>query len=334
MKKFFFSILAVGALVACTKSEVKYESETEIAFRPVTSTVTKANVLNAIDGTEYPATETFRVWGYWQLLDAGTDHSAFNAATEYIQGGKEFAKQTDGNLWRGTPNRYYWPKTGSIVFACLSPADAPVTSLSHDVVNDNFSFNYYSPNGYSKIDLAKTIDLMWTDATASYNETTAAAGVPVTFKHALTWITFKVQGDENTSDGGFVLNSITMNNVKGSGDFTSSDRKWVTGTNKFSVPVFEGAVNLTTEPVVTENVARGTLIIPQVTEDSSNYTATIKFTNTLGDLDLNEEITIGLGPGWEIGKHYTYTLKFTTSEILIEPHMEDWVEVDAGTQIF
>ena len=37
---------------------------------------------------------------------------------------------------------------------------------------------------------------------------------------------------------------------------------------------------------------------------------------------------------WEIGKHYIYTIKFTTSEILIEPHMEDWVDVDAGTQIF
>jgi hypothetical protein len=34
-----------------------------------------------------------------------------------------------------------------------------------------------------------------------------------------------------------------------------------------------------------------------------------------------------------VGK-YTYTIKFTTSEILIEPHMEDWVEVDAGTQVF
>ena len=334
MRKFFFSILAVGAIVACTKSEVKYAGETEIAFSPVTSTATKANVLHAIDGTVYPETETFSVWGYWQLLDPETDHSAFNAATEYIQDGKEFAKADDSNLWRGTPDRYYWPKTGSIVFACLSPADAPVTSLSHDVVNDNFSFNYNSPNGHGKLEPSKTIDLMWTDATLSYNEVTAAAGVPVTFKHALTWITFKVLGDEHTDDGGFVINSITMNNVKGSGDFTSSDRKWVTGNTTFNVPVFEGARNLTAEPVVIENVERGTLIIPQVTEDSSNYTATIKFTNTLGDVDINEVITIGLGPGWEIGKHYTYTIKFTTSEILIEPHMEDWVEVDAGTQVF
>jgi hypothetical protein len=102
----------------------------------------------------------------------------------------------------------------------------------------------------------------------------------------------------------------------------------------FNIPVFSGARNLTTEPAVIENVDRGTLIIPQVTEDNSNYTATIKFTNTLGDVNLNEEITIGLGAGWEIGKHYTYILKFTTTEILIEPHMEDWEEVDAGTQIF
>ena len=50
MKKFLFSILAVGAIVACTKSEVKYEGDTEIAFAPVASTATKA----AIEGTYYP----------------------------------------------------------------------------------------------------------------------------------------------------------------------------------------------------------------------------------------------------------------------------------------
>ena len=332
MKKFLFSVLAVGALVACTKSEVKYDGETEIAFAPVASTVTKANVLNAIDGTVYPENETFKVWGYWKLVGAGSGHSKFTDATSYIDA-KEFKKPEGGNLWKGALKSYYWPKTGSMVFACISPADAPIfnNNFSHDVVSDNFSFAYRSPIANSKINAAETIDLMWTDATKSYDENTAANGVSVTFKHALTWITFKVLGDETTKGGNFVINKLTMNGVKAVGSFTSKNRTWGVAT-AYPFPVFDGAKNLTTEATVIENVDRGTLIIPQVKD--SEYTATIEFTNNLGDEVIHEVVNVDLGKGWEIGKHYTYTIKFTATEILIQPEMEDWVEVDAGTTIF
>ena len=86
MKKFLFSVLAVGSIVACTKSEVKYAGETEIAFAPVTSAATKANVLGAIDGTAYPTDETFYVWGYWQDCPAGSDNSTFTDPKTYING--------------------------------------------------------------------------------------------------------------------------------------------------------------------------------------------------------------------------------------------------------
>lgn len=326
MKKFFFSILAVGAIVACTKSEVKYEGESEIAFRPVASVATKANVMHAIDGTDYPAAETFKVYAYWKSDKvAGTDHSEFADAAKYIDG-KEFAKSVDGTLWRGAEKPYYWPKTGSMVFACLSPADAPVTNITHNVVNDQFVFGYASP-----ATTAETIDLMWTDATVSYNEKTAVPGVPVTFKHALSWITFKVKGDEVTSGGNFVINNLTINEVKSQGSFLSAGREWQITGSPVDVTVFDGEKNLTTEPVVIENVDRGTLVIPQV-NDTKNYKATIEFTNNLGDVVIEEVVTVDLGKGWEIGKHYTYYITFTATEILIEPHMEDWVEVDAADQ--
>ena len=326
MKKFLFSVLAVGAIVACTKSEVKYAGETEIAFRPVASVATKANVMHAIDGTDYPAAETFKVYAYWKSDKvAGTDHSEFADAAKYIDG-KEFAKSVDGTLWRGAEKPYYWPKTGSMVFACLSPADAPVTNITHNVVNDQFVFGYASP-----ATTAETIDLMWTDATVSYNEKTAVPGVPVTFKHALSWITFKVKGDEVTSGGNFVINNLTINEVIPQGSFLSAGREWQITGSPVDVTVFDGEKNLTTEPVVIENVDRGTLVIPQV-NDTKNYKATIKYTNNLGDKVIKEVVTVDLGKGWEIGKHYTYYITFTAKEILIEPHMEDWVEVDAADQ--
>ena len=331
MKKFFFSILAVGALVACTKSEVKFEGETEIAFSPVTSTATKANVLHAIDGTVYPETETFKVYAYWQAdKNPGADHSAFTSATEYIKG-KEFAKAVDGTLWRGVAKPYYWPKTGSMVFACFSPnADSQISNLKHDVVADKFSFSYVSPNAGGKVDPTRTVDAMWTNTTDSYNELTGQAGVPVTFKHAFSWITFKVKGDDVTSGGNFVINSLTMNKVKIMGDFTSNDMKWNLGSTTNDFPVFVGERNLTTTAEIIENVERGTLVLPQTTDDK--YEATIEFTNNLGDTVIKEVVKVNLGQGWEIGKHYTYYITFTAREILIAPEVTDWAEVDPKDQ--
>lgn len=327
MKKFFFSILAVGALVACTKSEVKFEGETEIAFAPVASVATKANVMHAIDGAEYPVNETFKVWGYWQLLDSGNDNSAFTDATTYIDN-KEFAKSVDGALWRGKVNPYYWPKTGSMVFACFSPADAPVNNLTHDVVADKFSFTF---PGTAKT--SETVDIMWTNTTNSYNEKTATAGVPVTFNHALSWITFKVKGDAVTSNGGFVINSLVMDQVYIGGRFTSDNRVWTGQYNPAPIEVFTNSPrNLTTDYDVLEDVTAGTLVVPQDYLLSKNYTATVKFTNTLGDYDINEVVTLDLGRGWEIGKHYTYYITFTATEILIAPEVTDWKEVDPTDQ--
>lgn len=326
MKKFFFSILAVGAIVACTKSEVTYEGESEIAFAPVASVATKANVMHAIDGTTYPIEETFKVFAYWKNDKvAGTDHSEFDGATEYIQG-REFAKASDGTLWRGAAKPYYWPKTGSMVFACLSPYDAPVTSLAHDVVADKFSFTF---NGTAKT--SETVDIMWTNTTNSYNEKTAAAGVPVTFKHALSWITFKVKGDAVTSNGGFVINSLVMDQVYTGGVFTSDNTNWTSQRNPAPIEVFTNSPRyLNTDFAVLEDVPAGTLVVPQNYLLNRNYSATLKFTNTLGDTPIDEVVTLDLGKGWEIGKHYTYYITFTAKEILIEPHMEDWIEVDAA----
>ena len=52
MKKIFFSIMAVAALAACTKSEVAYEAPAEIGFKAVAGNITKT----AVDGDVYPTT--------------------------------------------------------------------------------------------------------------------------------------------------------------------------------------------------------------------------------------------------------------------------------------
>ena len=319
MKKFFFSILAVGALVACTKSEVKFDGETEIAFAPVSSVNTK--VVGAIESTTYPTKENFLVWAYWQDVPAGSDKNAFNAPTTYIDR-KEFKNATN-KLWKGVEKSYYWPKTGSLVFACVSPADAPFMDNvlpTHTLANE-FTFNYANSNN-----TAETRDLLWANCAASYNEATAGVnGVPVEFRHALAWITFRVKGN-GAAQGDYTINSLTLNQVMTGAHFKSAGNgSWESHMTPLNYEVFTGNQPLTASLVDLETNPRGTLVIPQT--QTADYTATLKYTNATGDNPINETIDLKLGTRWEIGKHYIYEITFSPKEILIAPVVEDWVEV-------
>ena len=121
MKKIFFSFLAIAAIASCAKTEAVYEgADSEIKLAPVAAKQTKANVLGAIDGTEYPTAENFDVYGYWKNVGAG---ETYTDGQSYFGGAVEFTNK--GNYWGGvTP--YYWPKNGALRFAAYSPADLDI----------------------------------------------------------------------------------------------------------------------------------------------------------------------------------------------------------------
>ena len=342
MKKIFFSFLAVGALVACTKSEVKFDDASEIAFAPVASTATKAEK-GAVQGTSYLANETFYVWAYWKDLKTNSTYDEFDGAVTYIDK-KEF-KNGGNDLWVANPT-YYWPKTGSLIFACLSPAGAPVEDVQHSVLENEFKFAYTNPN-----ETSATVDLMWSECTDSHNEATSAGGVPVTFNHALSWITFKVAGAANDPalNGGYKIESLTINDVYTTGAFASNNREWTGLDVKKDYNVFNSALmgpgHLTAADAVLENgytdandsrkgqPFNGTIVIPQK-KTTGSYVATLVYTNTLGDSDIEETVYLDLGNGWEIGKHYTYYITFSSSkEIQISPSVELWVPEERTTTV-
>lgn len=317
MKKFLFSILAVGAIVACTKSEVNYEDSKEIAFAPVATNATKA-VTAAIDGTAYPNDEKFVVWAYWQALDANTDVNNFTAASTYING-KAFEKV--GGYWKGAAGKSYtWPKTGSLIFACLSPLEAQFSNVNHSLGENKFTFDYTNP-----ANTANTVDLLWANNTPkSFDQNTVA--VPVEFKHALSWITFTVKG-EGDAINNYVINNIILENVRTKAKFDSKNGgTWSGQDSPNAIMVWNGAEALTAESKVIENNSRGTLVIPQKFSEDTNkkYTATLVYTNNTGDNPIKEKIVLDLNNEWVIGKRYVYNITFNTKEILINPTVADW----------
>ena len=118
MKKIISIVLGVAALAACTKTSVSYEQPGEIALAPVTrANMTKA----AITGDVFPTGNDMGVYAYYN-----TDKTAGTAKADFLEGSAlylndvQFVNRNNTANWGGaTP--YYWPKTGSLVFAAYSP---------------------------------------------------------------------------------------------------------------------------------------------------------------------------------------------------------------------
>lgn len=361
MKKYILPILGLAALVACSKTEPVYEESGEIRFAPVTSLATKAQVFNAIDGEDYPADEWFNVTAYWKNEEAGDD---FTDGTVTYFSDRTFMKGESG-YWAGDPAAY-WPKNGSLRFACYSPSD--VANVSHVLATDTYTVADYVQSNIT----SETVDLMVAPTPLSYDAKTGAENVSVVFEHALSWISFKVVSDED-AEGIFTIKKIVVDDVNTKGSLTAV----MTGTAKsktwelsasteeknpyvkpYDVYVYnnededEDIVVATTtsdadedgNPVYIENVAGGTVVIPQPTT-----TVTITFDQQAKDcallenqvitlpLTVSKEVTSGTADevapsSWEAGKHYIYTLKFAyeaEDQILINPSVEDWTDVPA-----
>ena len=335
MKKLFLSILAVAALASCSKTESAYvDQDQEIKLAPVASMVTKANVTAAIDGTTYPTREDFGVVAYWKNVPAGEKFNDKKNITTYLgnenNGAVKFINK--GSFWGGNTT-YYWPKNGSLRFAAYSPFELNQDAkVYHNIETDVYTIKDYVQPTNTK----DTWDLMIAPTSESYTAQTSANNVSVVFEHALSWITLKVKATETAKEA-FTLKELTIKNVCYTGnlvaDMINKTKIWEEGTVKNDYTVYTGSVWVTEDAAIRENVDKGTLIIPQPT--TKVY---IKFdqrpldgTPALTDQELTIPLTLNSNMDeWEAGKHYVYTIIFDLDEILINPSVEDWEDVNVN----
>ena len=339
MKKFFYSFLAIAAIAACAKTEAVYtEGETEIQVSPVTSVATKANVKQAIDGIAYPTDEDFDVFAYWKNEPAGSTFTT--GETNYLIAddatGVEFVNK--GAYWGGNTT-YYWPKNGSLRFAAYSPADLDMT---HVLATDTYTLSdlVYPTN------TADTYEILVAPTSESYTAQTAAEKVSVVFEHTLSWLTIKLVSTD-VAAGAFTVNGLIVNDVKYNGTLTANmaadTKEWdledatnnvfVFNRDTYAKADIDDLATVTIPAKTYENVDNGFLVLPQETT-----TLTITYTqNPLGGTpaltgqELTIPLTLEADKPWEPGKHYTYTVIFDLDEILINPSVEDWVEVTVPT---
>lgn len=352
MRKIVYAVLAICAVAACTKVTVLSEEPGEISFHPVAAKATKA----AVDGTTYPEALNFRVWAWWGGAEASATPAYASYSTVYINQG-EFKKKNGGNWggWdssQGKAQPYYWPTTGSLVFAGFSPADATGTFGYHLQTKTFTATNYVQ-----SYDISKTHDLMWFDAGESYasnlGTTENPQGIPAVFHHALSWLTFRFNLKDATTSQNWKITGVTLKNIETKADYThpvtSPATPWINQTDRKDMVVWTGEHNVvykSTEPDKLESVENGVVIIPQLSVAGSDSAAdpapqleiTYKLKNSAGTPEYLEGQKVSMllpveKSAWQPGKHYTYTIIFGANEILVSPNIEDWTTESANIEV-
>ena len=342
-------ILAVAALAACTKSEVKYDAPAEIGFNVVAGNITKTPV----DGNVYPTALNMYVNAY---VNADTTPTT----PDYINNG-EFAHRTaqveNNEVWGGvTP--YYWPNEQTLHFSGYSKSGS-FTSAAYNPSTDKLTISGYAP-GVGTAEGAN--DLMWfpsTKYTAATGYGKATKYVPVNMYHTCSWITFMVQGDVTTgsSTSTYKITSLKMNGIDLTADVVCTGNNALaqntlstyvvcsnneTQEESYAVTVATDGVALAStytsessktpknlETNETTTTGGNVVVIPQTpgTIDlawtySSAANQTVNDSATGLSLKLNEDNTLD----WEPGKHYVYTITIKANEILIAPTPVDWTD--------
>lgn len=333
MKKLFIIALIIGFASACTKSSIQYEQPGEISFRPVTAMTTKA----AISGTTYPEDSTFNVWAWWGDVQAGTTIDKFPAVAEMYLNKRPFAKEEGGSSWVGMDVSYFWPTRGSLVFAGYSPVSAKAQNFSYSWTSKTMTITAYE----QQTDISKTVDLMWFDVTErSYTDNNnrnpqdvAVDGVPVVFKHLLSWLTFKFTKSDN------IITGIELLGIETKARFTSSPaagtENWTDHTDSSTMPVWSGSEKITDGEKVLESTDNGVLVIPQpCTAEHVQLQIRYKTSETGNENTKTVYLTAGAdGHIWKPGKHYTYTITFGQNEILVLPDVTDWETVTVDIEV-
>lgn len=350
MKKTFLTLLAIVSLVACTKMEVEYTSTDEIGFNIVSGKMTKS----AVVGTTYHE-------GLNMYVFATTTDNTTGSANYINKGEFKYNKTSDDKKlwagWNGSAHApYYWPNVKKLYFAGISKSgniaslstEGSPAAISMDFSgNGTLTINGYEPGAGSTADGDN--DLMWFSKTAEYGKGTDY--VHVDMYHTCSWITIKVYGDNITKS--WKLHNITINNIATKGNVTLSTNAssgttntpgavWTLKNNgqyiytdyiNKPIVVFNSTEGeqLTDDARKFENIEDNTIIIPQTT---TNMNITYSYVSPAG-ATITETVPVSLSLGntsdpWLAGYHYTYTVKITASEILIQPDAKTWNDSAIG----
>ena len=214
---------------------------------------------------------------------------------------REAKKEGSNNNWFVADN-VKWPAAGTVSFYAYAPYN--VSSLQWKGVDDvtkNKTIHYEVPTNVED----QPDFIVANSEGKSFNSSSANTPVALNFSHALTAITFSVSDDMEKGK----INSITIEGVKGEGDYNLSTNEWTVSSSSaasYNVPISAGGLTVGTETV--DLAANATLMmIPQTLGDDAKVTINITPTGK-STVDLTFDLK---GTQWVAGNHVTYLLSTT-----------------------
>ena len=222
------------------------------------------------------------------------------------------------------------PNVKRLYFAGVSKSGNVNNGAVPTYNSGTITINGYQP-GVGTANLGDN-DLMWFPTTdESYGKGTVS--VPVVMKHACSWITIQMAGDEWTA-GRYTITDIHIEGLttKGNVDLdTAAD--WTLSTDAADQnKTFTVYSNTTGNALPTtataegfENTVNNTVVLPE--QVPGTLSITYNFESQAGE-EIEETVTGSLKfngeAAWVAGTHYIYTVTITANQILIAPTVETW----------
>ena len=260
--------------------------------------------------------------------------------------------KADG-AWSTNDGNFFWPTSSEYLnFYAYAPADPCKMATSEDADGASFSIDHqfqklenFSPNAAA----AEQKDFIYAYAKGNLTDN-GTSGVNVDFKHALTEVSIAAKNDNSAYT--VEVTGVKLGNIKSKGTFTfptvnnatpaSWDLAGSGGANYETTWTTANKLGKTVSSLDAKNVAF--MLLPQqlatnTKASAGNYIALkVKITMQGGEVLHNDWAYIGINTNWEMGKHYTYTLDFTSGagqneagkliisgkDIKMIPNVTDW----------
>jgi hypothetical protein len=348
MKKILFSLCALAAIAACTKSEVQYEPSGEISFAPVAKTLSKSVAGYKDDGTAFdgifPTGVNLYVFANASNDDGDAWKDPYFANALFKWDSAKSKEDVQGTVategaYAGDPTRY-WPNVKTLKFigysaACnVAATDGTATTAKVDDDFTTLTISDYTQDNTKTEEGAN--DLMWFPTTQEYGK--RANEIAVQMKHACSWITINVAKHSSLNNIEYKLNKLELDEFNHSGEVVCATTGATWAKNKLGNPETEVYCEVTRDNEITtdhknfETAKNNFIVIPQTPVDLNvTYTYTsddLGTSDTSDDLKLQETASVSLAlannADWVAGIHYIYNVTITATEILIDPVVVDW----------
>lgn len=355
------AIMAAG----CQKTFVDNEAQTPIGFSTEVGKQTRAIVSDNAYLTEQP----FAVYAYGHQDQTNNENTIMSNVEITRQSKSTTVTNDDGSTtstttydWKATgTTKYYWPNDPRtyINFYAYSPAhstenhDQNVTLKNHQKLTGTIGHSeaagftitdYQHVNMYVDFMVADPVEhATYSDQDGRGNQTNLSS-VPLSFNHRMTQLIFKVKTNDTYEGINFILQSITLNNIKNTANVTGGVfTNDASGSASFVVYPAKAesdangapglANNQTANLVIDANVSELEEIIPVTmipqAFDNNNQSFTVVYTidgDGVATETVSKTFALANTPAWGANKSITYTLSVGLNEITFAPSVVDWTD--------